>query len=209
LYDLVSPDLSDLVDVIKIRKLLSPIGDAYNTIQVPIEAGTLQNSGIMIVRKDYYYNLKTYCLLLRKDRYPHGVEALDLYFKTTVYVAFINPGRFYDQSRKFNEMVVEFQHRYQGTAKYTINKKLQNKVSKDESCKSGLNWLEDDCKMAQLVENMDSKFGCIAPWMAYFTKELPVFQHLQICQKNSRLQSLTTISTDTLRMRTASTRVTP
>ena len=65
LYDLVSPNLSDLVDVIKIRKLLSPIGDAYNTIEVPIESGTLQNSGIMIIRKDYYYNLKTYCLLLR------------------------------------------------------------------------------------------------------------------------------------------------
>ena len=65
LYDLVSPNLSDLVDVIKIRKLLSPIGDAYNTIEVPIESGTLQNSGIMIIRKDYYYNLKTYCILLR------------------------------------------------------------------------------------------------------------------------------------------------
>ena len=58
-----------------------------------------------------------YRLITRKDKYPHGVEALDLYFKTTVYVAFITPGRFYDQSRKFNEMVVEFQHRYQGTAK--------------------------------------------------------------------------------------------
>ena len=65
LYDLVSPNLSDLVDVIKIRKLLSPIGDAYSMIEVPIEAGTLQNSGIMIIRKDYYYNLKTYCILLR------------------------------------------------------------------------------------------------------------------------------------------------
>ena len=65
LYDLVSPNLSDLVDVIKIRKLLSPIGDAYSMIEVPIEAESLQNSGIMIIRKDYYYNLKTYCLLLR------------------------------------------------------------------------------------------------------------------------------------------------
>ena len=42
----------------------------------------------------------------RKDHYPNGIEAINIKVKTEVYVAIISPGKFYDQTRKFNESLM-------------------------------------------------------------------------------------------------------
>ena len=63
LYNLLSPTLPDIVDLITIRKLLTPISGEYTMVKIPTES--LEDHGIMIERKDYYYYLKTYCILLR------------------------------------------------------------------------------------------------------------------------------------------------
>ena len=58
LYDRLGDKLSDLISYISVRKLLSSSG-AYENIKffyADIE------SKMRVERKDYYYNLKTYCL---------------------------------------------------------------------------------------------------------------------------------------------------
>ena len=65
LYDLLSPSFPDIVDLITIRKLLTPISGEYTIVKIPTDTENLEDHGIMIERKDYYYYLKTYCILLR------------------------------------------------------------------------------------------------------------------------------------------------
>ena len=66
LYDLVSPQIFDLVKRVEIRNLTSPFSDAYEKviydINKDIDYGAL---GIQFNRKDYYATLKTYCLSLK------------------------------------------------------------------------------------------------------------------------------------------------
>ena len=52
-----------------------------------------------------------------KSHYPHGVEAVKLYTRTSLYVAIIAPGKFYDRSRKFNSLDVDPDHQYKYTAR--------------------------------------------------------------------------------------------
>ena len=56
-------------------------------------------------------------LMTSKSHYPHGVEAVKLYTWTSLYVAIIAPGKFYDRSRKFNSLDVDPDHQYKYTAR--------------------------------------------------------------------------------------------
>ena len=120
-------------------------------------------SNIIIYSSTHYY---------RKDVYPFGVEDVTIQLKTRakVYIAIIAPGKFYDQLRKFNEIIFQFGYKYHGVAMYKIDEKLPISKKKEDNCNSSLNWLEDDCKVDQLVKIVSSAYGCIAPWMMYYTK---------------------------------------
>ena len=66
LYHKVSPELSDLVKKIVVKKLLSNEGDAYERIFFSFTKGVENKySAIKFTRKDYYSTLRNYCVLLR------------------------------------------------------------------------------------------------------------------------------------------------
>ena len=106
-------------------------------------------SNIIIYSSTHYY---------RKDVYPFGVEDVTIQVKTRakVYIAIIAPGKFYDQLRKFNTIIFQFGYKYRGVATYKINEKLPISRKKEDNCNPSLNWLEDDCKVDQLVKIVSS-----------------------------------------------------
>ena len=61
LYERIGDKLSDLLTEVSLRKLLSSSG-AYETMR--ISSNNIE-SIMRVERKDYYFNLKTYCLSLR------------------------------------------------------------------------------------------------------------------------------------------------
>ena len=61
LYERLGEKLSDLLVKVSMRKLLSSNG-AYETLYLSSEK---IDSNFKVERKDYYFNLKTYCLSLR------------------------------------------------------------------------------------------------------------------------------------------------
>ena len=61
LYERLGEKLSDLLLEVSMRKLLDSTG-AYETIKFSSEK---IESKMIVERKDYYFNLKTYCLSLR------------------------------------------------------------------------------------------------------------------------------------------------
>ena len=88
LYDLVSPQIFDLVKRVEIRNLTSPFSDAYEMviydINKDIDYGAL---GIQFNRKDYYASLKTYCLSLKYSDFWDilGLGLIPLLFKDTFF----------------------------------------------------------------------------------------------------------------------------
>ena len=67
-YEDMSPDFNFIVSEVKIKKYLSPIGDAYSyhRIKYSNEKDTNGiNDFFEVKRKDYYTTFKTYCIELR------------------------------------------------------------------------------------------------------------------------------------------------
>ena len=65
-YDQVTPKLHELIEEVKVKKLLSKIGDSYKKLVYLIKNNTaFEKLGIVFSRRDYYSTLKTYCLSLR------------------------------------------------------------------------------------------------------------------------------------------------
>ena len=68
LYERIGDKLTDLLKEISLRKLLSSTG-AYETMR--ISSNNIE-SKMRVERKDYYFNLKTYCLSLRYRLHKQG-----------------------------------------------------------------------------------------------------------------------------------------
>lgn len=65
LFERVTPKLSDLLRQVLVKKSLSSVGDDYEKVRVSVDDESFEQHGIKITRKDYYKNLKTFCLSLR------------------------------------------------------------------------------------------------------------------------------------------------
>ena len=66
LYNRVTPELSDLVKKIVVKKILSSQGDSYEKLTFSFNKGVESNySELKFTRKDYYVTLKNYCVSLR------------------------------------------------------------------------------------------------------------------------------------------------
>ena len=60
----VTPKLSDLVKYIEVENFSNPFGDAYQTTSFKIEdhVACANYEEIDVIRKDYYFVLRTYCI---------------------------------------------------------------------------------------------------------------------------------------------------
>ena len=66
LYEIVSPQIFNIVKRVEIRNLTSPLSDAYDEVTYDIGKDTDNEAfGIEFSRKDYYSTFKTYCLSLK------------------------------------------------------------------------------------------------------------------------------------------------
>ena len=69
LFDLLGPKITDLIREIKVKKTNTSQGDKYTDIQFEIKNKTsFEDHGIEIIRKDYYKNLKAYCISFRYEK---------------------------------------------------------------------------------------------------------------------------------------------
>ena len=92
LFNLLAPNIKDLIREMEVKNTTNSEGDNYKKIIIKVHNGTnFEEYGIEIKRKDYYKNLKTYCILFRyvhclwaittliiffrKSRYPYGIES--------------------------------------------------------------------------------------------------------------------------------------
>ena len=68
LYYKVTPDVSDLLKEIVIKRMRSKEGDAYDNVNFPFSKGVSNNhTEIKFTRKDYYSTFRNYCLHLRLE----------------------------------------------------------------------------------------------------------------------------------------------
>ena len=67
LFHMLAPHHHDLIEGLKIGKLLGSIGNNYKKVRINITAEdkSYDHFGIEIIRKDYYKYLKNFCLFLR------------------------------------------------------------------------------------------------------------------------------------------------
>ena len=66
LYYRVTPDVSDLLKKIVVKKLLTKDGDDYEKKSFHFVKGVANNhTELTFTRKDYYTALRNYCILLR------------------------------------------------------------------------------------------------------------------------------------------------
>ena len=76
-FDFLATPHHHLIDGLKIGKLLRPIGNEYKKIRIDITADNDNQFGIKTTRKDYYENLKHFCLTLRlyliKTNFVQGI----------------------------------------------------------------------------------------------------------------------------------------
>ena len=92
LFNLLAPNIKDLIREMEVKNTTNSEGDNYKKIIIKVHNETnFEDHGIEIKRKDYYKNLKTYCILFRyvyflcaittllnifrKSRYPYGIES--------------------------------------------------------------------------------------------------------------------------------------
>ena len=65
-YQKLLPNFEDLVQQLQVGKILNPVGDAYEKLRFSVDENTnLTDWGIEIIRKDYYIQLKNFCLKFR------------------------------------------------------------------------------------------------------------------------------------------------
>ena len=66
LFNQLAPNITDLIREISVKKTNNSEGDEYIDIKVKIHNETsFEDHGIEIRRKDYYKNLKAYCISFR------------------------------------------------------------------------------------------------------------------------------------------------
>ena len=63
LFNLLAPNITDLIREMEVKNTTSSEGDEYKKIIIRVNNETnFEDHGIEIKRKDYYHHLKTYCI---------------------------------------------------------------------------------------------------------------------------------------------------
>ena len=66
LFDAVIPKLSDLVEKIRVDRIIEEIGDSYDSVKIDVnDATVLSDYGIDVIKKYYQNYLVNYCLDMR------------------------------------------------------------------------------------------------------------------------------------------------
>ena len=83
----------------------------------------------------------------RKDKFPFGINRMQIHHNSTLVLVMIPPGGFFSLERKNNMVDVEKKFSYGYTLTYGIFKKF-NKYN--VACNESINFLEDKCKLNQV-----------------------------------------------------------
>ena len=168
-FDNLSVGFSDLVEKISIKKTKMKNSGAYDTISV--DGDDLEMSGVQLIRSDYYYELKRYCVQFSHARFPYGIQKIDFVMKRSKNVQFFitSPGNAFAEDRKSNEFVYAG-----GLLKMSIEYTIGHSLSLDrDRCSEAASWMEDDCTLDIVNSKMMDKLNCTAPWLINFARYFP------------------------------------
>ena len=104
LYNNLSLAFTDIVTKISVEKTKQENSEQYDKIS--IASDQLEGSGVRVVRSDYYYVLKRYCVHFSNTVFTHGIQRVKFYLRydKSAILRFIitPPGYAFSQDRKFN-----------------------------------------------------------------------------------------------------------
>ena len=102
---MVFPDLTDMVENVRVKSRISKYSDAYkSTYYKPAEI--LNGTDIGIVELDYYHFFSIYCISFPSSTFPFGIGKVYFSLKQKCKVFVVAPGNFYAFDRKRNEMTI-------------------------------------------------------------------------------------------------------
>ena len=102
---MVFPDLTDMVENVRVKSRISKYSDAYkSTYYKP--ADILNGTDIGIVELDYYHFFSIYCISFPSSTFPFGIEKVYFSLNQKCKVFVVAPGNFYAFDRKRNEMTI-------------------------------------------------------------------------------------------------------
>ena len=103
-YNSLSLAFTDIVTKILVEKTKEENSEQYEKIS--IASNQLEGSGVKVVRSDYYYVLKRYCVHFSNTVFGHGIQRVKFYlsYEKSPILRFIitPPGYAFSQDRKFN-----------------------------------------------------------------------------------------------------------
>ena len=167
MYNRLSFEFHDLVKTVRIDKTKKENSESYE--KVYFEAKDIANSGIDVLRLDYYHELKRYCLKFPLQLFPHGIQTVRFYMKSgadKVVFFLVPPGGFFAQARKRNHFRF-----LGGIAVYNIEYSLYYSLSlPNDPCYKKAAWKEDDCKLGIINSMIMETFNCTTPWLLHFAR---------------------------------------
>ena len=100
---MVFPDLTDMLDKVKVRSRIDKGSDKYKKTEYKSE-DILNGSDIKVVALDYYAYFTIYCFSFPNSSFPFGIEKVYFYMKQKSKVFVVAPGKLFSFDRKRNNM---------------------------------------------------------------------------------------------------------
>ena len=109
---MVFPDLTDLLNTVKVDSRIGKYSDIYTRTTYKPE-DILNGTDVKFVKLDYYHYLTIFCLSFPPTSFPFGIEKVFFSLKRKCKVFVVAPGNFFSFDRKRNQMNILADQNYE------------------------------------------------------------------------------------------------